>query len=108
MTRAQTAGMLVFTFAFLHLPACPSTPPVNPPGQVDAAPLVQNTAVDCALAETRIRDLGCVDSSGRPLWVTPGGLTFSQACAQAPIDWHPAKLATITDCSKLDSAFRGL
>lgn len=64
----------------------------------------------CAAAGERLRMLQCKSSDGTPLWQTPEGTSFADACERAAKDgrnWHPECLATIEDCGELEAAYRG-
>jgi hypothetical protein len=64
----------------------------------------------CEAAGARLEQLGCRRSDGAPLWTTPGGVPFADACQHAASDgrdWHPECIAVLDDCAGLDRAYRG-
>lgn len=64
----------------------------------------------CAAAGDRLRALQCTTPDGTPLWQTPEGTPFRDACERAAVDgrnWHPECLATIESCDELEDAYRG-
>ena len=63
----------------------------------------------CAAAESHLRELQCRDGSGTPLWQTPGGKSFTEACEYSYAqgrDWCPEHIAVIERCGDIDSAMR--
>jgi hypothetical protein len=67
---------------------------------------------DCAQAEARVFALQCRTDTGVPLWQTPAGASFRDACraalADAPRrDWHPACIARLESCADLNRVVAG-
>jgi len=64
------------------------------------------TGTDCDAADERLRELQCRGERGRPLWETPDGVPFADACRYALSDgrdWSPTCLATIDSCDEVES-----
>ena len=94
----QLAGAVAFGCAAVVAPVPP--PHVEP---VDAS--------DCERAGARLEQLGCRTPAGVPLWRTPGGSPFSEACERAASDgrdWRADCLATIESCAEINDASRGV
>lgn len=105
-------ALLLFGFVLVALTRCvplpvPDPVPPDPTPNGGAGPVLS----DCERAGERLRELGCKDGSGQPLWQTPEGKSFADACeysASTGRDWKPECLATIRDCGEIDGAMRGL
>lgn len=89
----------------------PPPPPVVQ--EVEPMPTVVPVAPeldDCARAGARLTELQCRAPTGQPLWVSPRGVPFEEACRAAYADgrdFNARLLACITDCSQLPDAYRG-
>jgi len=111
---------IFFALALCLLVRCTPVPvpvPPDPTPRGGAGPVIdgclstQQTCGDCQAAAARIEELACRDESGTPLWQTPGGKPFWEACdysASQGRDWKPECLKTIRDCGEIDAAMRGL
>jgi hypothetical protein len=98
--------LAIFLSRCTPLPTPLPVPP-DPIPQGGAGPVL----TDCERAGERLEELGCRDKSGAPLWQTPEGKPFAEACdysASMGRDWKPECLATIHDCGEIDAAMRGL
>jgi len=65
---------------------------------------------DCERAGERIEKLQCRNPSGKPLWVTPRGATFAEACVTAAKDgrdWNANCIARMKSCDELLQRTRG-
>lgn len=113
---------LCATLATLLVTACPPGP-VYPDGGAGGSPGVGGGVVDsgedctpkvldpCGLAAERLCVLQCRKADGTPRWRTPDGRPFAEVCRDARDDgrdWHPSCIAHVTDCSQVDSAYRGV
>lgn len=100
-------------------PVDPDPPPedagadVSPPPRDAGEDASPDAGVDdCERAGARLEELQCRDADGLATWVDPfGKRTFADECRDAltrGIDYHPACLATIADCTERNDAARGL
>ena len=93
-------------FAWSALSGCS----VYVPGPAPDPHVAPVESSECAAAGARLEELHCFSKSGAPLWRTPEGSPFSEACERAAADgrdWHAALIARIEDCSQLEAAYRG-
>lgn len=103
-------AVLFGAFAAILLTRCvplpmPDPVPPDPTPNGGAGPVLS----DCERAGERLLELGCRDDYGQPLWQTPEGKPFADACeysASTGRDWCPAAIARIEDCSGIDWAMR--
>jgi len=97
------AGIVVLLLA--RCTPVPVPVPPDPTPQGGAGPVLS----DCEAAGERLEELGCRDGSGTPLWRTPEGKSFAEACAyslEQGRDWCPEALAKIANCGEIDFAMR--
>lgn len=103
---AVTLGAMVMAFL---LTECGPLPPPDPPDPVPPHGGAGPVLSDCERAGERLRELDCHDGSGTPLWETPEGKSFTEACehsASMGRDWCPAAIAEIVRCEEIDQAMR--
>ncbi|MHC4648229.1 MAG: hypothetical protein ACYTBJ_22445 [Planctomycetota bacterium] len=94
-------------FLALLLAACGTQVDVRP---IVPAPEPIPVLDDCGNAEARLAELDCKGPGGEPMWQTPKGVSFGDACRAAAIDgrdWKPQCIATIETCDELVGAYRG-
>ncbi len=98
--------------AALALLACPRNPDTLPPGPdpIPVPPATCESASACECAGDRLKQLECKSKKGAPLWETPEGVPFAEACRVALEDgrhWHPECIQNISRCDETECAFRG-